>query len=797
MAIVEQQKIVEQQETEAPTTMRVKKRNGSYEPVNYEKIRLRVGRAALRPTPLRMVDIHRVASKTIGGLYDGVSTEELDNLNIQQAVLLSSEEPEYSKLAARLFKTSVEEEVSLQGIHCYSESIEAGYKLGLISQRTAQFVKDNARQLDGAIGDNHDDLFEYFGLKTLYDRYLLRHRDPDRDIDKVIEMPQYCFMRVACGLAQTADEALELYRLLSSFEYMTSSPTIFNSGAIHEQLSSCYLLDSPEDSLKGIYKRYTDVAELSKFAGGIGLPWTRVRSRGSLIEGTNGFSKGVVPWLKTLDSSVSAVDQGGKRKGAACVYLETWHPDIEEFLKLRDNTGDEECRVHHINLANWVPDLFMKRVKEDGIWSLFDPKKVPEFVDLYGEEFERAYEEAERQGLYKKQIKARDLYGRMMKTLGETGNGWITFKDACNLKSNQTGKPDNVIHSSNLCTEIVEVTSQAETAVCNLGSLNLGRYVVDGQFDFEKLGENIRMAIEYLDRVIDRNFYPTPEAEVSNKRQRPVGLGVMGLQDIFFKLRLPFDAPEARELSKKIAEEIYYHALSTSCDLAEKYGIHPSFPETKASKGDLQFDLWGIVPEPIERWNALRERIRKHGLRNSQLIAIAPTATIGSITGAYECIEPQLSNLFKRETLSGEFLQINHYLVEELKKSGLWTGEIRDKIVRAEGSIQGIEELPEELKQIYRTVWEIPMRSLVDMAADRGPFIDQSQSLNLFMENPSIGKLSSMYNYAWKKGLKTTYYLRSRAATRIAKATVTADGQLDPDQTLCSLENPESCEVCQ
>jgi len=498
--------------------------------------------------------------------------------------------------------------------------------------------------------------------------------------------------------------------------------------------------------------------------------------------------------LKTLDSSVSAVNQGGKRKGACCVYLEPWHADIEEFLELRDNTGEEARRTHNLNLAHWVPDLFMKRVDEDGVWSLFDPKDFPEFTDLYGEAFEKVYLQAEADKHFVKQVKARDLYARMMKTLAETGNGWMNFKDAANRKSNQTAQAPHVIHSSNLCTEILEVTSEGETAVCNLGSINLATHIKEGKFDFEKLAQTARTAVKFLDRVIDRNFYPTTSAAASNRRWRPIGLGIMGLQDVFFQLRLPFDAPEARALSQAIQEEVYFNALTASCDLSAQLGAHASFPQTRAAQGILQFEHWGIQPKDPARWDALRERIRQTGLRNSLLLAIAPTATIASIVGSYECIEPQISNLFKRETLSGEFLQINQYLVQELKELGLWTESVRNRIKLAEGSIQGIEEIPASIRQIYRTVWEIPMRSLVDMAADRGAFLDQSQSLNLFIESPTIGKLSSMYMYAWKKGLKTTYYLRSRPATKIAKTTVTAEPAA---AVACSLENPESCESCQ
>ncbi len=765
----------------------VRKRNGSLEPADVNKIVRAVERCC---DGLRSVDPIRIASKTIGGLFNGATTKELDLLSIQTAASLIAEEPEYSKLAARLLGGFIAKEVANQDIHSFSQSIAMGRQHGLVAKDTAAFVALNSRKLNDAIDDSRGELFEYFGLRTLYDRYLLRHPETR----ETLETPQQFFLRVACGLSQTVQEAVEFYRVISAHDYMPSSPTLFNSGTKHAQMSSCYLLDSPADNLEAIYEKYKDVALLSKFAGGIGLAYHRVRSRGSLIRATNGHSKGIVPWLKTLDSSVAAVNQGGKRKGACCVYLESWHADIEEFLELRENTGDNAQRTYNLNLSNWIPDLFMKRVEADEVWSLFDPKVVPHFPDLVGEAFEAAYVKAEKEELFSRQVKARELYARMMKVLAETGNGWMTFKDACNLKSNQTAKSSNVVHLSNLCTEITEVSSQQETAVCNLGSINLGKHLSEGQFDFEKLARTTRTAVKFLDRVIDINFYPITPAGDSNRRWRPVGLGVMGLQDVFFALRFPFDAPEARQLSKRIQEEIYFHALDASCALAEEFGPHPAFAETRAAESVLQMDLWGVSPEDTARWEELRSRIRTIGLRNSLLIAIAPTATIASIVGAFECIEPQVSNLFKRETLSGDFLQINRYLVLELKKLGLWSEGMRNRLKMSDGSIQNIAAIPEEIRAIYRTVWEIPMRSLIDMAADRGAFIDQSQSLNLFVQSPNIGKLSSMYMYAWKKGLKTTYYLRSRPATEIAKTTVPVSAT---QPIACSLENPGSCDACQ
>ncbi|MDX2089763.1 MAG: ribonucleoside-diphosphate reductase subunit alpha [Kofleriaceae bacterium] len=769
------------------TTMRVTKRNGTTEPVNLDKIVRAVNRCC---KGLPEVDAMRVATRTISGLYDGATTSELDRLSIQTAASLITEEPTYGRLAARLLGTYIDKEVRNQDIQSFSQAIAAGHKLGLVNTRLANVVALNARKLNDAIVPERDRELEYFGMRTVYDRYLLRH--PATRL--VLETPQQFFMRIACALTETINEALELYRLLSTLEYLPSSPTLFNAGTSHEQLSSCFLLDSPADDLESIYQRYTDVALLSKFSGGIGLAYHRVRSRGSQIESTNGQSNGIVPWLKTLDASVAAVNQGGKRKGAACVYLEPWHADIEAFLELRDNTGDEASRTHNLNLANWIPDLFMKRVEANGDWSLFDPKRVPELPDLWGDAFERAYEAAEAAGLAAKIIRARDLYARMMRTLAQTGNGWMTFKDASNRACNQTASAGRTVHLSNLCTEILEVTSADEAAVCNLGSINLARHVTDGAFDVSRLARTVRTAIRQLDRVIDLNYYPIRATQRSNMKWRPVGLGVMGLQDVFFQLGWAFDAPEARALSRQIAEEVYFHALTASVELAAEKGKHPAFDETRAARGELQFDAWGVTPTNTARWEALRAQIREVGLRNSLMIAIAPTATIASIAGCYECIEPQVSNLFKRETLSGDFIQINRYLVDALKRLGLWTEPTRTRLLRAEGSVQGLVELPADLRARFRTAWEVPMRSLIDMAADRGAFIDQSQSLNLFVESPNIGGLSSMYFHAWKRGLKTTYYLRSRPATRIAKTTAEVESV---EAVACSLENPGSCEACQ
>ncbi|WP_431912210.1 ribonucleoside-diphosphate reductase subunit alpha [Nonomuraea jabiensis] len=711
-------------------------------------------------------------------------------LAIEEAAARVIADPANSRVAARLLAEEIADEAAAHGVRTFSESIAATHAAGLIQDGLAEFVAAHAAELDALVSPEADERFEYFGLRTVYDRYLLRHPETRT----VLERPQHFFLRVACGLSESVAEAAELYALMSTLSYLPSSPTLFNSGARRPQLSSCFLLDSPRDELEGIYDRYGQVARLSKYAGGIGISWTRVRSRGSLIRGTNGHSNGIVPWLRTLDSSVAAVNQGGRRKGAACVYLETWHADIEEFLELRDNTGEDARRTHNLNLANWVPDEFMRRVEADEVWSLFDPKEVPDLTDLYGDAFTRAYRAYEAAGRHVRQIPARTLYGRMMRTLAQTGNGWMTFKDAANRTSNQTGRPGNVIHLSNLCTEILEVTSDAETAVCNLGSINLAAHLLAGDLDWDRLRATVRTAVRFLDRTIDLGFYPTPEAEAANKRWRPIGLGVMGLADVFFTLRLPFDSPEALELSTRIAEEIALAAYDTSADLAAERGRHPSYAETRAAGGVLHPDHYVAS---TARWDAVREKIARTGLRNSLMIAIAPTATIASIAGCYECIEPQVSNVFKRETLSGEFLQVNRYLVADLQARGLWTQQVRDDLKRADGSVQTVPGIPDDLKVLYRTAWELPQKALIDLAAARQPYIDQSQSLNLFMASPTIGKLSSMYAYAWKRGLKTTYYLRSRPATRIAQTTVQAAPALSAEAIACSLENPETCEACQ
>lgn len=804
--------------------MKVRKRSGSLEEVNLDKITRALSFVC---EGLEDVDPYKIATKTVGGLYDGVPTTELDLLSIQTSVGFIAENPEYSRVAARLLSRYIDKEVSGQDVESFSQSIDTCHQHGLVSDSVREFVQINKRKLNHAVKSERNDLFEYYGIRTVYDRYLLKH--PVTRL--VLETPQYFFLRVSCGLAETVEEAVELYNLLSSLEYMTSTPTLFNSGTRHSQMSSCYLLDSPQDNLEDIEKRHADIAQLSKWAGGIGLSYSRIRPNGSLIKGTNGKSNGIVPFLHSLSSNIAAVNQGGKRKGSACVYLDTWHPDIMDFLELRDNTGDREKRAYNLNLANWIPDIFMRRVKADGVWSLFDPSQHPQLMDLFGADFEAEYQKLEEEKRYVKQIPARKVYARMMRTLAETGNGWMTWKDTANIRGNSAVQ-GHIVRSSNLCTEILEPTYagrkqyiarekytpemairsrvvgyrpetdelevmwDGEIAVCNLGSINLAKYVTtDGKVDYKKLRKNVAIAVKFLDRVIDRNFYPVPEAHNSNKHWRPVGLGLMGWQDMLFQLKIPFESTAAQELASKIQEEIYYMALKTSCELAKRHGAHRDFEYTHAAKGDLQFDLAGAsaIRDQLnqdKRWTELKTEIQQHGLRNSLLIAIAPTATISGICGAYECTEPQVSNLFKRETLSGEFITVNRYLIQDLKALSLWDTAMMNRIKSADGSVQSIESIPEHIRNLYKTVWEIRQKSLIDLAVVRGRFIDQGASLNLFMANPEIDKMSAMYMYAWENGVKTTYYLRSKPATSINKTTTA-------EVTITATTSDEACDSCQ
>jgi ribonucleoside-diphosphate reductase alpha chain len=798
--------------------MHVVKRNGTKEEANLNKIVKSMTKVAVGLN----VDPFTIATKVIGGLYDGATTQQIDELSIDKALWLTNEEPDHSKFCARILMNVINKEVQNQEIQSFSQCIAASHSVDLVSAEVAAFVKKNARKLNASIDSSLDDKYEYFGLKTVYDRYLLKHPETR----KVLESPQYFLMRVAAGI-YTGDvqETIAFYTILAQHKYFTSTPTLFNSGTMHTQMSSCYLLPSPDDDLDAIYDGYKAVGLLSKWAGGIGLPFSRVRSTDSLIKGTNGLSNGIIPFIHAQDALVNAVNQGGKRKGAAAVYLETWHGDLIQFLELRDNTGDPKRRAHDLNLANWVPDLFMRRVEAKGDWSLFstvDPE-VMALNDLWGDRFDVAYEalEAKYEAMEKKpkwykRIPAQTIWFRMMKTLCETGNGWMNFKDRSNALCNQVTETNgHTVHSSNLCTEILEVTDKDNIAVCNLGSIVLSAYInADRTVNWADLAVVVRQAMRGLDRVIDKNFYPRHEAKNSNHAWRPVGLGVMGTQEMLHKMDLVFDDPETLQLVNDVHGFIYYHAMKASVEMAKEFGPFPNFKISRLAEGKLQFDLQdellgkGEFAPPVigdMNWEQLREDIRTHGTRNSLCIAIAPTATIASIVGVGECTEPTISNLFSRQTLSGEFTQVSAELVRDLKAIGMWTAEVRAQIIAADGSVQNIRGIPDRLARKHRTVWEYSMMPIMTLAAVRGRYIDQSQSLNLFMENCTIGKASSMYMKAWKLGLKTTYYLRSRAGTRVEKlvsgavdAVPTPKKEYTDDEIIvCSLENPESCESCQ
>lgn len=794
--------------------MHVVKRNGSIEPADLNKIMASLTKVC---TGLD-IDPAKIATKVIGGLIDGATTKQIDELTIDKGIWMTNENPAYSKAMARVLMNVIHKEVQNQEIQSFSQGIAHGQEVGLISDEVAEYVKKNARKLNSAInGVSHDDKYEYFGLKTVYDRYLLKH--PITRL--VMETPQYWLMRVACGVF-TGDvkNTIAFYNIMSDHKYMTSTPTLFNSGTRHTQMSSCYLLDSPKDDLEDIYEQMKKVALLSKFAGGIGQDYSLVRGEGSLIKGTNGLSNGIIPFIHLQDASVIAVNQGGKRKGACCVYLEVWHSDFEDFLSLRDSTGDPHLRAHNLNLACWIPDEFMRRVAAQEDWTLFSPSApgVAELTRLYGEEFDKAYRalEAEYDATpvkpkwYKKKP-AQLIWHRMCKTLAETGNGWMNWKDRANETCNQvTPTNGRIVRSSNLCTEILETTNSDNIAVCNLGSIVLSAFVTPaGTIDWDALAVVVKLAMIGLNNVIDGNFYPVAQAEHSNKDWRPVGLGVMGTQDLLHKMNLCFDDQAALELIENVHAFIYYHALKTSCELAKKDGPFPQYANSRTAMGKLHIDLYDNDRELVSPggivWDDLRTDIAKYGIRNSLMVAVAPTATIAGIVGVGECTEPTLSNLFTRTTLSGEFVQINSVLVQDLKNIGQWNESISNQITANDGSVQDITELPDWIKRKHRTVWEYKMRTLFGLAQARGRYIDQSQSLNTFMENPTIGKVSSMYMAAWKEyKLKTTYYLRSRAASRNQKLVaapklevVAAKEYTDEEVIMCSLDNPEACEACQ
>ncbi|MCS7017886.1 MAG: ribonucleoside-diphosphate reductase subunit alpha [Cytophagales bacterium] len=820
--------------------MLVTKRNGTTETVRIEKITARIEKLCYG-LDMNYIDVFQITQRVIQGMYDKITTVELDNLAAETAASMTTRHPDYAVLAARIAISNLHKETSksfsstIKRLYNYVDP-KTGENAALISKEVYEVVRNHAALLDSVIIYDRDFNYDYFGFKTLERSYLLR-------IDgKVVERPQHMLMRVAIGIHMNDIEAaIETYNLMSEKWFTHATPTLFNAGTPKPQLSSCFLLTMKEDSVDGIYDTLKQCAKISQSAGGIGLSIHNIRATGSYIKGTNGTSNGIVPMLRVFNDTARYIDQGGgKRKGAFAIYLEPWHADIFDFLQLKKNHGKEELRARDLFYALWVPDLFMKRVEADEEWSLFCPNEAPGLADCYGEEFERLYQRYEREGRARKVIRAQDLWFEILEAQTETGVPYMLYKDHCNRKSNQ--KNLGTIKSSNLCTEIIEYTSKDEVAVCNLASLALPKFVINGKFDHQKLYEVTKVVTRNLNKIIDINYYPVEEARRSNLRHRPIGIGVQGLADVFIMLRMPFDSEEARGLNKDIFETIYYAAVEASVELAQQYGPYETYQGSPMSQGLFQFDLWGVKPTSNRwDWETLRAKVLQHGIRNSLLVAPMPTASTSQILGNNECFEPYTSNIYTRRVLSGEFIVVNKHLMKDLIRLGLWNETMKNMIIQANGSIQQIPGIPQNLKDIYRTVWEISQKSIIEMAADRGPFICQSQSLNIHIQDPNFGKLTSMHFYAWKKGLKTgMYYLRTRPAADAIKFTVDktmlqqVQGQLEnvaagqpitsvsfyerkplPAEMLqikpsssrdsyeqkrqdisCSLDDPDSCEAC-
>ena len=750
--------------------MYVIKRNGKKESVKFDKVTARLEKLSYSLSP--MVNIIDVAKKTIEGIYEGVPTTELDNLAAETAASLTITHPDYAILASRIAVSNLHKNTTksfsacMRILHNYTNP-KTGKLLPLIAEDVMQIIDEHAELLDSTIIYDRDFGFDYFGFKTLEKSYLLRING------KVAERPQHMYMRVAVGIHKDdIDAVIKTYHLMSEKWFTHATPTLFNAGTPKPQMSSCFLLSMKDDSIEGIYDTLKQTAKISQSAGGIGLAIHNIRATGSYIGGTNGTSNGIIPMLKVFNDTARYVDQGGgKRKGAFAIYLEPWHADVFEFLELRKNHGKEEMRARDLFYALWICDLFMKRVEANGDWSLFCPHEAPGLSDCWGEEFETLYTKYETAGKARKTIKAQDLWFAIVESQIETGTPYMLYKDAANGKSNQQNL--GTIKSSNLCTEIMEYTSPDEVAVCNLASIALPKFVINNQFDHQKLYEVTYLAAKNLNRIIDNNYYPVEEAKRSNLRHRPIGIGVQGLADAFILLRLPFESELAKLLNKNIFETIYFAAMTASKDLAIEQGPYETYNGSPVSKGIFQFDMWGITPSSRWDWALLKEEVKKYGVRNSLLLAPMPTASTSQIFSNNECFEPYTSNIYSRRVLSGEFIIVNKHLLKDLVNLGLWNNTMKNKIIAANGSVQQIEEIPAELKELYKTVWEIKQRNLIDMAADRGAFICQSQSLNLFVDNPTASKLTSMHFYAWKKGLKTgMYYLRSQAAAQAVQFTV-------------------------
>ncbi|TAF74665.1 MAG: ribonucleoside-diphosphate reductase subunit alpha [Bacteroidetes bacterium] len=786
--------------------MLVIKRDGRKESVKFDKITARIERLCYG-LDMNFVDPIEISRKVITGIYDGISTQELDNLAAEIAASLTTRHPDYAILAARIAVSNLHKLTSksftntMKRLYTY-EDPKTGENASLLSKETYEVIRKNAALLDSSIIYERDFNYDYFGFKTLEKSYLLK-------LDgKIVERPQHMLMRVAVGVhGDDLESVVETYNLMSEKWFTHATPTLFNAGTPKAQLSSCFLLTMQKDSIEGIYDTLKQCAKISQSAGGIGLSIHNIRATGSYIKGTNGTSNGIIPMLRVFNDTARYVDQGGgKRKGAFAVYLEPWHADIFEFLQLKKNHGKEEMRARDLFYALWTPDLFMKRVEDNDVWSLFCPNEAPGLAEAYGDDFVKLYEKYEREGRYRKQVKAQDLWFEIVESQIETGTPYMLYKDAANKKSNQ--KNLGTIKSSNLCTEIMEYTSPDEVAVCNLASIALPKYVIDGKFDHQKLYDVTYHVTKNLNKIIDINYYPVEEARNSNMRHRPIGIGVQGLADAFIMLRMPFESPEAQGLNKDIFETIYFAAMTASKDLAIKNGPYETIKGSPVSKGIFQFDMWGVTPNSGRwDWDTLRKDVKKHGVRNSLLLAPMPTASTAQILGNNESFEPYTSNIYKREVLSGAFAVVNKHLLKDLIKLNLWNDSIKNKLMTANGSVQNIKEIPQNIKDIYKTVWEIKQKTIIDMSADRGAFICQSQSLNIYMTEPNFGKMTSMHFYAWKKGLKTgMYYLRTTAAADAVKFTVEkqAEPALIPvtstEQKLadlaCSLDNPEGCEAC-
>ncbi|MEI6947168.1 ribonucleoside-diphosphate reductase subunit alpha [Paraflavisolibacter sp. H34] len=750
------------------------KRSGRKEPIQFDKVTARIKKLSYGLSP--MVHPIDVAKKTIEGIYEGVHTTELDNLAAEVAASLTATHPDYAILASRIAVSNLHKNTvksfsdTMRKLYAYTDKA-TGRKMPLIADDVMVLIDTHAEWLDSVIIYDRDYAFDYFGFKTLEKSYLLR-------IDgEIAERPQHMYMRVALGIHKSdLDSVLQTYHLLSEHWFTHATPTLFNAGTPRPQMSSCFLLAMKEDSIDGIYDTLRQTAKISQSAGGIGLAIHNVRATGSYISGTNGTSNGIIPMLRVFNDTARYVDQGGgKRKGAFAIYLEPWHADIPEFLDLRKNHGKEELRARDLFYALWIPDLFMKRVEANGQWSLFCPSEAPGLHECWGEKFEALYTRYEAEGRARKTLKAQDLWFRILDAQIETGTPYLLYKDAANGKSNQQNL--GTIQSSNLCTEIIEYTSPDEVAVCNLASLALPKFVRNGAFDHQQLFDVTCQVTKNLNAVIDNNFYPVPEAKASNTRHRPVGLGVQGLADVFIRLRLPFESEGARQLNKDIFETIYFAAMTASKDLAKVAGPYETYAGSPVSKGQFQFDLWGVTPGDRWDWAGLKAEVAQYGVRNSLLVAPMPTASTSQILGNNECFEPYTSNIYVRRVLSGEFVVVNKHLLQDLAALNLWNNDMKNRIIAANGSIQHIPGIPAQLKELYKTVWEIRQRALIDMAADRGAFICQSQSLNLFVDSPSAAKLTSMHFYAWKKGLKTgMYYLRTQAAAQAVQFTVEKQG---------------------